>query len=210
MITSRLILTRLPWLTLLIACVCVSLFWWVPYESDSFGQLTLLKTAPGISWSWISANFTHTDINHLFWNIAALCVLGGIVELRDRKLLVAAVVVGVISVDLWFFIQTRFDQYAGLSGVLNTILICTLYASRVPGAVIKGNEMLWLILLLAAAKSIYELVVGTALFSDIRWRTTPSFHLVGMVAGCVLVSFCYFVKTKKRALKQPIVSKANK
>ncbi|WP_317933089.1 rhomboid family intramembrane serine protease [Halioxenophilus sp. WMMB6] len=159
----------------------------VPFGSPLFDSLSLRQSEPFQVITWLTGNLSHSDGNHLFWNLAALLLLGFFIEQESRWLMLCALLVGFVAIDIWFFIQTRFQQYVGLSGALNTILVCALYTLRKPGHWLRGNEILWLVLLLAFAKNGYEYATHSALFSNTRWPTTPSFHIVGMLAGCGLV-----------------------
>ena len=180
-------LNRVPWLSAVTACICGLVYWLAPFGSELFVDLTLKHSTPWNLMALVGANFTHIDLNHFVWNLAALLVLGSLIERRNRCLMLVSLLVGVISINAWFFIQNQFTQYAGLSGALNTLLVVALYVLRVPQSIFKGNLVLWLIFLLVVAKNFYELIFNVALFSDVRWQTTPSFHLVGMLAGCLLV-----------------------
>jgi len=180
---SRIFIKAIPWVSVALAAVCVASYCLVPFGSAGFDLLSLNQHAPFNLIAWITAHFTHSDTNHLFWNMAALLLLGYFIESSNRWLLILALVAGMATVDIWFFSQTQFGQYVGLSGALNSVFVVALYVLRKPGHWWRGNEILWLAFALAILKSIYEWFAGTAIFSNTRWQTTPSFHLVGMLAG---------------------------
>ncbi len=179
---------RLPWLSVGLFVAGCAIFWWAPYDSERFEWLILKRSMDSSWWSLLSAHFVHTDLNHLVWNMATLLILGSILESYHRLLLLVSLLLGIVLIDGWFFFQTMFNQYAGLSGALNALLVCALYAMRDGRHWFKGNEILWLVFVLALIKNVYELYIGDALFSNIRWSTTPSFHLVGMVAGGLAIA----------------------
>lgn len=184
---SMFLKSTLPWLSVCVVALCSANYLLIPYNGAPFLALALDQAAPLNPLSWLGAHLTHSDGNHLLWNMAAMAVLGYLIESYNRKLLVVSLLAGVVVLDGWFFIQGQFDRYVGLSGVLNTLLVVALYTLRRPQTVWRGNEVLWLVLLLATVKSIYELLHGGALFSNTRWLTTPSFHFVGIAVGVVVV-----------------------
>lgn len=183
-----------PWLTLSTLLICITLALLAPFGSDSFFSLTLKQAAPFEPLRWLSGNLIHTDNNHLGWNLTALGMLGILIERYSRLLWLLTMVIGFVVIDGYFFLQSQFQQYAGLSGVLNGYLVVCLYCLRNPAQVIKGNEILWFVLLLTTFKNGYEMLNGIALFSNTRWPGTPGFHLVGMGAGVmtVVVWHCFF------------------
>lgn len=178
---------QFPWLSALIILLSGANYLLAPFASDAFAVLALDQSRPFNAVSWLSAHLTHSDANHLFWNMAVMALLGVFIEPQQRLLLLVTIVATVLALDVWFYGQQQFQVYVGLSGVLNAVLVVALYCLRAPGAVWAGNQVLWLVLVLALAKNFYELVSVGALFSNTRWQTTPSFHLVGMAAGVVVV-----------------------
>lgn len=174
---------KFPWFTALLLSMCVGTFLFAPNGSEWFSRLALDQSHPQNALSWASAHFIHSDGNHVGWNLVALAILGYLIERQQRALLAVALMVGMIAVTTWFFVQTQFDVYVGFSGALNSLLVAALYVLRQRGSWWRGNEILWLVFWLAVIKSVYEYHQGIALFSATQWQTTPSFHLVGMVAG---------------------------
>lgn len=195
------LVVKVPWYSVLILLMCVLVFCCVPFQSELFNRLALDQSQPRNVLSWLAAHLTHSDANHLLWNMAALALLGYFIENYQRGLLLASLVAGMIAVDVWFFVQSQFQIYVGISGALNAVLVAALYALRVPGNVWRGNEILWLVFLLAISKNIYEYANSVALFSNTRWQTTPSFHLVGMAAGVVIVIVWHFLAKHKSSVQ---------
>ena len=182
-----------PWCTLVAALICSLIYVAVPFDSELFHYATLRSGDLFSLLGLIGGHLAHTDLNHLFWNLATLGVLGFLIEERSWKLWLLTLVASVVVIDIWFFLQNQFQQYAGLSGVLNGFFVVALYCLAKPGAWFKGNLLLWMILAAVLIKNIYEYVSGTALLSDTRWPSAPTFHLAGMLAG-VLVCLIWTYK----------------
>ncbi|BFM08882.1 rhomboid family intramembrane serine protease [Halioxenophilus aromaticivorans] len=197
------LVSKLPWLSTAVILLCLVNYLFIPFNSEAFLSLALDQSRPWNAVAWMSAHLTHSDGNHLLWNLAAMAVLGFIIESQQRLLLALGFAASVVAIDVWFFNQAQFQVYVGLSGVLNGLLVVALYSLRSPQVssvgIWRGNEMLWLVLVLAVAKSVYELYAGDALFSNTRWQSTPSFHLVGLAAGAVVVSVWHRFKTWRHA-----------
>lgn len=136
--------------------------------------------AGGEWWRLLSGHWLHADAGHLGWNLAALLLLGTLVERQDRGLLLACVLLGGLAVNitlLWAL--PGMTHYCGLSGVLNTLLLPVLAGLRRPA----GNGPLWLMVGLSLGKILVELTGGAALFTDTSWASVPEAHLAGWLAG---------------------------
>ena len=190
---------KIPWITLALGLLCIGLYVLVPFGSPLFGQLTLLKSASLEPVRWLTGNLLHSDWNHLLWNTVALLVLGSSIERYSRLLWWLTSSVTFAAIAVWFFIQTQFQQYVGLSGALNGFLLVALYSLRIPGHWFRRNELLWLVLVLAVAKNLYEFFSGSALISETRWPSTPSFHMVGMLAGVLVIAAWKYRSVAKKA-----------
>lgn len=186
-----------PWLTIGLALLCLGLYLVAPYGSAGFELLQLRQSHPEQAWSLVTGNLHHSDWNHLGWNVAVLLVLGFWLERYSRWLWFCSVLTGFTAIDVWFYCQAHFTHYVGLSGSLNTLLVCGLYCLRLPGHWWRGNQTLWLVLILALAKNVAELWLGSALFSNTRFETTPGAHLAGMAAGIFLVVGWHFGVEKR-------------
>ena len=91
----------------------------------------MLDRAQPRPWPWLTAHFLHTDVVHLGWNVFAFGCLGVLGEREGRVRFATAIAAGIVAVDIWFaWINVDLRFYCGLSGVLNTVLLVTLYALR--------------------------------------------------------------------------------
>lgn len=178
---------RLPWLTLGLAGLAAMLFFGAGpapeallYDRAAIGQ--------GEFWRLVTGHLVHSDISHLGWNLAALLILGGLLETTPglgRRGLFLALGVGVIAVSaaLWWGIPAL-AWYCGLSGVLNAV-----YVVLLAGVWRQTGSGLLLVLLAGnAVKIAVEAVAGVALFTDPLWQPVPAAHAAGYLAGMVVIA----------------------
>ena len=169
-------------LTLILLAIAISLI--APEPSARFDLLVLDRAQPR-AWAWLTAHFLHTDIVHLGWNVFGFGCLGALGEREDRVRFAMAIAAGIVAVDVWFvWINVDLRFYCGLSGVLNTVLLVTLYALR-------GRIALrWLILaaVLVALKLGWEWHSGVALLTHSRWPSAVGAHIAGFVAALPLLA----------------------
>jgi len=173
----------LPLITvaLLAAMLCVALI--APEPSRAFDTL-VLDRAQARPWPWLTAHFLHTDYSHLGWNMLALGVLGWLTEPLGRWRFLLSLCIGIAAVDVWFaWLDTQLRFYCGLSGVLNTVLLTTLYALR------GSLPVRWLFAaaVVVAAKVGWEYATGSALLTHTRWPSAVGAHVAGYCAGTLLV-----------------------
>ena len=137
-------------------------------------------------WQWVTAHVSHISIEHLTWNVAALLILGSIVEQTSRKVLGLAALAGVIGVNIYLATFFSLSAYAGLSGALNALLITALYFLYQQVGYKLASAIT---LVLSLAKIIVEYSFELSLFSKLPWPSVPQAHLAGLIGGAVLVLF---------------------
>ncbi len=144
-------------------------------------------------WSMLSAHFVHLSTEHLIWNLVPFIILGGSIEGHSRRRLMLSLYVGVLSVWIYLVLLSPLYSYAGLSGVLNTLLVVALYevqkqrAYRVAAFITLG---------LSLAKIIYELYSQTGIFTSTVWPPAPAAHLAGWIGGILLALYLYTFRDK--------------
>lgn len=143
-----------------------------------------LMISQGEIWRLLTAHLVHLDREHLILNLAALLVMGSLLEYFQSKWLLPALITGVlvITAGLWFTMSSLI-YYCGFSGVLNTILILVVWSVW-----IKYRDPL--VLLLGAVnilKIIVEGVIGKTLFSSILWPPIPEAHFFGVLGGLIMI-----------------------
>ncbi len=138
----------------------------------------------GEIWRLLTAHLVHLDREHLILNLAALLVLGSLLEYLQSDWLVPALIIGVLVVTagLWFNMPSLL-YYCGFSGVLNTLLVVVLWS-------VWCRSQDPLVLLLGAVnilKIIVEVAIGKALFSSILWPPVPEAHFLGVLGGLIMI-----------------------
>ncbi len=140
----------------------------------------------GEIWRLLTAHLVHLDREHLILNLAALLVLGGLLEYLQPDWLVPALIIGVLVVTtgLWFNMPSLL-YYCGFSGVLNALLVVVLWS-------VWCRSQYPLVLILGAVnilKIIVEVAIGKALFSSILWPPVPEAHFLGVLGGLIMIIY---------------------
>lgn len=133
-------------------------------------------------WRLLTAHLTHSDPEHLAWNLIGLAALGTAFEPILRWRLPAVLATAVLFIDIWFYLaDPGLTRYCGLSGLLNGLLIAGLleWYRR------SGEQMPILIGIGALAKTLFELFSDVAVFTNLAWQPAPEAHLLGISAGII-------------------------
>jgi len=172
---------RLPIVTigLSITTICVFLF-----AGALPDHLVWHSGADRQNWQWVSAHFAHISGEHLIWNFTALLLLGSIIEQTSRVVLGLALVFGTVSVNIYLASLFTLDAYAGLSGVLNSLLLVALYFLY-QLADYKAASVITLILSLV--KIAVEYFFELSIFSTLPWPAVPEAHFAGLIGGAIFV-----------------------
>ena len=138
-------------------------------------------------WGLISGHWVHADNQHLLWNVAALALLGAIIEARSRSMLLWSIAIGTVCVDLLLVSPIgELNRYCGLSGLLNTLLGVALYIywceTRSAIVVVVG--------ILSIVKIAIEIHSGQSVFTDTTWPPFAEAHLAGIL-GTPVALWCY-------------------
>lgn len=136
--------------------------------------------AAGEIWRLVSGHFVHSDAAHAVWDIAALALIGLLLE--DKRLPVA-LAAGIAAVDacLWWGLP-ELERYCGLSGMLNALLVVALadlWRSHRHPAI----PLAWVVL---AGKLAAEAFMGQSLVVTTAWPGVPQAHLAGCLGGLVV------------------------
>lgn len=146
-------------------------------------NLIFITQASTHGWTWLSAHFTHISTEHLIWNVAALLILGLILESYSKTYLVLSILIGIVTVNLYLGTGYSLDAYAGLSGILNCLFVSAVYLIYRFEPNMRTNCRLFLIL--GLAKIIVEWLGDTSLFTSLIWQTVPQAHLAGYLGGII-------------------------
>jgi rhomboid family GlyGly-CTERM serine protease len=168
-----------PWLTALAVAVASGL--WLSLgpvpEALVFDRSAI---AGGEWWRLLTGHWVHSDGRHALWDIAALAVVGALVETSGQRRLALAVVAGSLSVAaaLWWQLP-ELERYCGLSGMLNSLFVIALAdlwrRDRQP-IVLAATVLL-------GGKLLAELAAGQTLLLDPLWPGVPLAHLAGLLGG---------------------------
>ncbi len=175
---------RGPPITLALTIVALIFYIAAPEATSRFDLLVLDRDQPRW-WTWLTAHFLHTDLAHIGWNLLAFLCLGWLGESVNRIRYALSIAAGIVAVDCWFaWFNVGLRYYCGLSGVLNTVLLVTLYALRSTIA----PRWLFAFAALVALKIGWEWHTGIALFTATQWPPAVGAHIAGYLAGVILVA----------------------
>lgn len=173
---------RLPFITLIIILISVPLSLSLPLFELSYFDQQLIQQ--GQLWRLVSGHLSHTSLSHLQWDLLAFALAAGYLELHSRKLLLAALLTALVLLDTHLMSpSTSISRYAGLSGMLFAPLTISLviFARKQPS--ING----WIPLIICLGKLIWEQFSQHALLSQSTWPTYPAAHIVGSLAGLLVI-----------------------
>lgn len=168
-----------PWLTVIAVAVASGLWVRLGPVPDAL-VFDRSAIAGGEWWRLLSGHWVHSDGRHALWDIAALALVGTLVETSGRHRLALAAVVGSLSVAgaLWWQLP-ELERYCGLSGMLNGLFVIAL-ADLWP----RGRQPVVLAAaVLLGAKLLAELAAGQSVLIDPLWPGVPQAHLAGLLAG---------------------------
>jgi rhomboid family GlyGly-CTERM serine protease len=174
---------RPPWLTALAVAVASGL--WL--SLGSVPQALVFDRsaiAGGEWWRLLTGHWVHSDGRHALWDIAALALVGALVEGAGRRRLAFAATVGSLSVSaiLWWQLP-ELERYCGLSGMLNGLFVIALadlwQRDRQPVVLAAA--------VLLGAKLLAELAAGRSVLIDPLWPGVPLAHLAGLLGGLIFL-----------------------
>jgi len=172
-----------PWLTALLVAGAILLWWGFGPAPDSL-VFDRAAIAQGQLWRLITGHMVHADAGHALWDIAALAIIGWLMEPQGRLRLLLAALLGCFAVNfgIWYFMPSL-DLYCGLSGVLNTLFVIMLTdlwaAHRHPIFPCAGIAL--------CIKLGCEIHAGQSLIIATAWPTTPLAHLAGGLGGLLML-----------------------
>ena len=162
--------------------------------------------ANGEIWRLITAHLVHSDLQHLIWNLCALIILSLLIEQHDRLLLLVSIFIGIVSIDycLWFY-SIGIINYAGFSGVLNTLLVIALFQQLQKNKTHQAESHPLFFRLLPALiytasliKIVVEILSQQAIFTHTSWQAVPQVHLIGFMAGTILAICILFMHSNSQ------------
>jgi len=173
---------------LLIVIISLSLYLFEPGTSEWLAyDRTLVKSHE--IWRLISANFLHTNLNHLLLNAAGLLLLWslhGDYYKIDIYLNIFIICCLGCTLGIYFFAE-KLVWYVGLSGALHGLFVWGAYKD-----IQAGLRSGWLLFLGVWAKIAYEQIIGPSadVASLIEANVATEAHLFGAITGLVVVLVC--------------------
>lgn len=167
------------WMSLALALICVALML-LSADTQSWLYFDRNLITQGQIWRLISGHISHTDLEHLFWNVSALVVLSSIIEKSSRWLLLLSLLLGIVTVDVLLLSPwAGINYYCGLSGALNSLLVVALWL------IWKQCRSRWVIVTaaLCLGKIALEIGLNDTVISHISWPPYPLAHLAGAIGG---------------------------
>lgn len=176
--TSR----QIPLLTIGLTVILAGLHFLMPDKTLLYFSAD--DIAGGQIWRIVSGHFIHADLKHLLWNCLGLAVLGTLIELHSRAQWWAALIVGIASVSALLLSPfSQLENYCGLSGVLNTLLLVLIWLEwRLTRS--------WLMVVIACgsiAKVVVEVYLGESLLTNISWPPYAWSHAAGLAGGLIII-----------------------
>ncbi|MEW6677724.1 MAG: rhombosortase [Pseudomonadota bacterium] len=173
----------LPWLTGL-AVVTATGLWLALGPAPPALVYDRAAIAQGEWWRLVTGHLVHSDAEHALWDIAALALIGSVIEMHGRRRLALAILSGMIGVGvaLWWWLP-ELERYCGLSGVLNTLFVLALHdlweAHRHPVIPLVATGLI--------AKLATESLAQGSLLVQTFWPTVPEAHVAGCLGGLVFL-----------------------
>lgn len=172
----------IPWLTLA-GLTIATLLWLFAGPAPDALVYDRSGIAQGQWWRLATGHLVHSDPGHALWDIAALGLLGLLLEGRGRLRLALVGLAGLLAVDagLWWGMP-GIDRYCGLSGLLNSLVVVVLADHWRRHALVP-----WLARGLVA-KLAAELATRQSLVLDLAWASLPEAHVAGCAGGLVCLA----------------------
>ena len=177
-------LNSVPWLTIGLGAIAIAIAL-LPETVQSaliFNKATVMSSTP---WQFFSAHLVHGDLQHLFWDVLGLLVVGSMLERMSRTAWLSAVAIGLFVVNS--FLVSSFSSiqyYCGLSGLLNTLVFVLFWE-------LWDREKSKTAILLAGlclVKIAVEMQFNEAMLTSISWPPYPASHLAGFVGALFYVT----------------------
>lgn len=175
-------ISTLPWLTLAGLALAVGL-WLLAGPAPGALVYDRAALAQGEGWRWLTGHLVHSDAGHALWDIAALGLIGLMLEGHGRRHLALAALAGLLAVDaaLWWCLP-EIGRYCGLSGLLNALFVVAL------ADLWHRHPLVPLVALGLILKLAVELATRQSLLLDMAWPSLPEAHVAGCIGGLAFLA----------------------
>jgi rhomboid family GlyGly-CTERM serine protease len=188
---------------LVIAVAAVVLFL-VPGAREAL-EYDRAAVAAGEVWRLLTCQLIHASAEHLFWDAAAVLILGAAVAGRSRRTFATVAGVSAVVIPLGVhFALPSLSTYCGLSGMASALFAtfaATLLADAVRGRGLLLAGATATVALAFLAKIAYEATTGSAVFVDLGESAlvpVPLAHLLGAVIGAACVPISHAASSTRR------------
>lgn len=173
----------------LVFCFMLLLHLFEPYSSEWLG-LFPEKVLDGEWYRVITGQLLHTNLNHFLLNSSGLILvwaLHGEYYSVKHYLILMLLCLTLVGITLMFF--ANYSHYAGLSGVLHSLLI---YGGIID--ITKQEKTGWLLLTGIGIKVAYENIVGASEQTEqlIGAAVATEAHLIGVIVGCIAAVIYFY------------------
>lgn len=169
----------LPWLTGLAILVTAGL-WLILGPAPPALVYDRTAIAQGEWWRLLTGHLVHSDGDHALWDIAALALIGWVMERQGSRRLALASAAGMtaVSAGVWWWLP-ELERYCGLSGMLNTLFVITLKDLWVK----HRHPVIPLVAVGLTFKLAAESLARQSLFVHAPWPSVPEVHVAGILGG---------------------------
>jgi rhomboid family GlyGly-CTERM serine protease len=155
----------------------------------------------------LGCHLLHWSAEHLFWDLAMFCVLGGLCERWWPKQYYITIAVSAVIIPLLIMVfQPNISSYRGLSGIDTAIF--SLMATNVCFASLRRSDwsqavLFGTLLISLVGKVAYEFVTGDLLFvSELNFIPLPLAHLIGGLVGAFAPLSCLRLAAPKALVER--------
>ncbi|SDZ91300.1 rhombosortase [Microbulbifer marinus] len=183
----------IEWLAPAAIITVACLIYFAPPEVDSLLRYERSLILSGDYWRIVTGHFTHTNLNHLLMNCAAVVLTWMLLPIRPRldlALLGIAILAALCGIALLVF-EPQIGWYKGLSGLLHALLAL--------GAVLnmreRGSRWWGIVLLAILSLKVYSEWFGTQGSLLAQWIGAPMVteaHFWGLVIGGTVATLVLF------------------
>lgn len=181
--------SSLPWLTGLAVLAAAGL-WLILGPAPPSLVYDRAAIIQGEWWRLLTGHLVHSNAEHALWDIAALALIGWVMERQGRLRMTLAVLSGMVAVSagLWWGLP-GLERYCGLSGMLNTLFVIALADLWT----VRRHPVIPLIAIGLLLKLAAEITARHSLFVQTLWPSVPEAHLAGCLGALAILGAEQFI-----------------
>ena len=135
-------------------------------------------------WRVVTGQLLHTNTNHMLLNLAGLGLVWALHGEYYRARHFAVInILSLVLIGFSLMLFVEYGHYAGLSGVLHSLLI---YGAFID--INRGDRSGWLLMTGVIGKVLYETLIGPSKDTEAMIDAAVAFeaHVLGVIAGALL------------------------